>query len=379
MDRCFLFTHDLDAQGCTVLKLSQLGGLVVPPMRQTFEEIRNLQHDAKTLVVETAAHASFFELELPWLAERKARTAIPFALEDQLSEPIDELHFAFDKKRHRDGRYLIAVMSNQRLDFILKLLAQEGIDFQALTLDWFALAPQEVVVSGRHLLVHREDFKGTLLGDLAHNYLQIHPSVTPLSFPDSALKFDKQENQPEPYGYLWVAKRLLKNSPLNLCQGLLAQKVKNDWLQKGYRYAGVLAGFWFFSLLALNALNLHALRNKTKEVDQHIEVLYRQFFPDAKQVINPRFRLTQLLGSSASDTQVHFWYLLNEFAKAMKNQNLNLKELRYQTNTLFVTLNSPDFISLEALENTLKKAHLKVRQTQASTQDERVVALLELT
>jgi general secretion pathway protein L len=45
---------------------------------------------------------------------------------------------------------------------------------------------------------------------------------------------------------------------------------------------------------------------------------------------------------------------------------------------LSVTIDSADFANLEQLENELKSLHLKVKQTQASTHEQQVVATLEL-
>lgn len=108
-------------------------------------------------------------------------------------------------------------------------------------------------------------------------------------------------------------------------------------------------------------------------------MIYHEFFPDAKQIISPKFRITQLLKNNNEEDQNRFWFLLNQFAKVMKNDRITLEQLRFQNKTLSVTLISTDFASLEELENELKKLQLKLKQTQASTHEQQVVATLELT
>src|SRR5580692_5459631 len=101
MDYCFLFTKHLDDNGCFCLKISQEGELIAPPNQCTFTEIKTLQKECNTLVIETTTSASILDLELPWLPERKARIAIPYALEDKVAQSVEELHFAFDKLRYQ--------------------------------------------------------------------------------------------------------------------------------------------------------------------------------------------------------------------------------------------------------------------------------------
>jgi general secretion pathway protein L len=120
------------------------------------------------------------------------------------------------------------------------------------------------------------------------------------------------------------------------------------------------------------------LNKQTQNVDEQIAVIYRQFFPGSKQVISPKFRIMQLLKSNDTEDQNHFWFLLNQFAKVTNNDQFTLEQIRYQNKSLSVTIISADFASLEKLENELKKLQLKVKQTQASTHEQHVVATLEM-
>src|SRR5580704_2819832 len=164
MDHCFLFTKHLNDNSCFCLKISQDGELVSPPTQRTFAEIKALQKDCTTTIVETTLSASLLALELQWLPERKARIAIPYALEDKLAQPVEELHFAFDKLRYQQGRYRIAVLAKQRIRYLMQLLDEQGIQFEDLTLDWFALSAQELIVTESLLLINNDDFKGALSG-----------------------------------------------------------------------------------------------------------------------------------------------------------------------------------------------------------------------
>ncbi|MCL5273034.1 MAG: type II secretion system protein GspL [Gammaproteobacteria bacterium] len=282
MDKCFLFTQHLDDTGCLCLKITTDGEIISPPAQRSFSEIQMLQSECPTLIVETTASASLLDLELPWLAERKARIAIPFALEEKVAQPVEELHFSFDKLRYQNNNYLISVISKHRIQFIINTLEDHDIDYDAITLDWFALSPHELVVTESMLLVNNDDFKGALSGDLALGYLKSHPLDQVQFFEDSQIKIDSTLPKKIESSYLWIAKKLLITKPLKLCQGEMQHGNTSDWIIKGYKIAGMLACVWLVSLLLVNALSMYSLNKQNKILA--VRGIITQKLTDAKLV-----------------------------------------------------------------------------------------------
>ncbi len=194
MDTCFLFSKYLDEEGCFSLKLAAGGEVLAPPQQRSFAEIRTLQHNSKTTVIESMANAILLPLELSWLSERKARHAIPYALEDQLAQPVEQLHFAFDKLRYQHHHYLITVISKTRMQQLISQLKANHLSFDLITLDWFALDADEAYIIDHTLVVHQDAFKGSLSDQLASSYLAMHPELLLYVFTDSQLSI-KHETQ----------------------------------------------------------------------------------------------------------------------------------------------------------------------------------------
>ena len=192
MDTCFLFTEYLNETGCLCLKLSAEGNVVTAPTQLEFKDIRSIQNGCTTILVESASQVSFLNLELPWLSERKARAAIPYALEDQLAQQVEDLHFAFDKQHYKNNNYLITVIAKHRMLYLMQLMDENSIDFEILTVDWFAIDEIELCVSGQRLLVNQDDFKGCLSDSLAQTYLKLHPLAPMLLFKDSQLAVNSE-------------------------------------------------------------------------------------------------------------------------------------------------------------------------------------------
>lgn len=381
MATCFIFAKYLTDEGCLCLVLNQQGDVETPLAQCNFHEIQQLQVNATTVVVLSTSIASIFRIALPWLPEKKARAAIPFALEDKLSENVSELHFAFDRSHYHNGHYLVVVCNKSIISLLVEAFDRHNLNFDIMTLDWFALENNEACVMDTNVLVHNNlVFNGSLAPELALTYLNdIAEEQTVYRFPDSGIPVTATNMQMvDIASSLWIAQRLKNLKLLNLCQGQLQHGNSKTKTRRWYWAAMSMSLIWLLTLLVINSMKIQSLNVQTKTIDAEIATVYRHFFPDAKQIISPKFRITQLLKSRKNDGDNAFWVLLNELTQAGKINQSEVQQLRYQNQIMHVTVTSKDFDSLEALQTFLKKAEIQVRQSQASTKDDKVVGTLEL-
>lgn len=379
MATTFLFAESLTDEGCVSVVIEQDYQVAQGRALRRFEDIRQLQSGTKTVVVLPATHFTFHSVQLPWLGDKKARAALPYALEDQLAQNVDELHFAFDRQYYSEGHYLVVVSDRTYLQDIIGRLKDNGIDFDALTVDWFALNPHEACILPEYSLIHSDPFRGALTKDLqdllpeeSEQKVYFFTDTPAERIPAHALATDKESHE-------WLAGRLLQNKPFDLGQGSLTYGSAKASLKHWLIAAAAMVLLWVTSLIAVNWIKLQELNNKIAAIDSQIAVIYRQFFPEAKQVISPRFRITQYLKSNQGTQDQPFFVLLNKFAAATNASTIQIDQLRFQTKTLQVSLSTSDFASLEALQNRLKSDKVAVKQNQASTVEDKVVSTLELT
>ncbi|WP_115331495.1 type II secretion system protein GspL [Legionella busanensis] len=377
---CFLFIKYLTDEGCLSLSLNAQGTLDAPLAQRSFAELQQLQTiSTKIIVVAPAEYFSFHRVELAWLPEKKARAAIPYALEEKLAENVEELHFSFDKHHYYQDHYLVVVCKKSYLTQIISLLDDHNIQFNSFTLDWFALDNNEACLINNNLLVHDDlAFNGLLNLELANVYFKQLPSdLTVYIFDENPVITIPQSLLIHDEPLVWIAKRLHTRHLLNICQGPLSHNPTTSKVKKWYYAAATMTLLWLISLLTLTSLKIHALNTKLTEVDGQIATIYRQFFPQAQQVISPRFRISQLLkGQSNPDN--NFWVLLNELTETLSNNNSTIEQLRFQNQIMQITVISNDFNSLEGLQTSLQQRRINVRQTQASSKDGQVVGVLEL-
>ncbi|KTC87794.1 type II secretion system protein GspL [Legionella drozanskii] len=384
MTTCFLFTQHLNENNCLSLRLDAKGQIDAPLAQRDFAEIKTLQTNAQTYIVASSRHFSLHQIELPWLPDRKARAAIPFALEERLAQNVDTLQFAFDRNYYQAGRYLVVVGDKNYLKELISFFDEHQINFDNLTLDWFALKPQEIAMMDSFLLINDDSFQGALSPDLMPFYLdKWTKEQTIYCFSDS----DKSQLKPteaqlieqEESSYTWLAQRLSTTRPLNLCQGELQHDGSQSKTKRLYQAAFGMCMLWLLSVLAVNAMKIYFLNKDLNEVNEKTAVIYREFFPQSHQVISPKFRISQLLKSNQNNSDFTFWTLLDKLTKTVKENPITIEQLRFQNKTLLVTLATKNFESLAGFQAALEKEKVKVKQTQASTLNQQVVSTLELT
>ena len=380
MATCFLFTQNGIEDHFLTLRLDEQGQLDAPLERRSLDALKALQLNARTVVVLPTALASLLPVELSWLNDRKARAAIPYALEEQVAQSVTTVHIAFERQYYLNNQYLVAVVDQQYLLGLMTRLDTLTIDFNCITLDWFALQPNEGCVSETSLLIREVLFQGALSAEPSTLYLANRSNDLPIFvFHDSAPALnDASFSRLEGSFYPWAAARIWKAPAFNLCQGECQHTHSKTSNTRWYQASLVLAGVWFLSVLVINALMLHRLNGDNSALDQKTTVIYHRFFPDAKQMISPKFRVTQLIKTANASQDTALWPLLDALASAVNNNQVTIEQLHYQDKTLSVTLNSGDFAALEALQHRLQQGHLQVTQAQAVSHEDRVHATLEL-
>lgn len=377
-----LFAEFLDETGCVCLRLETDGIVTAPLMHRRFDEIQTMQSGTQTLVVLSTTMCGLHRVELPWLGDKKARAAIPFALEEQLAQKLTSLHFAFDRAYHQENCYLVVVVDKIYLSEVMARLDEHDILFNEITIDWFALHAGESGLTPSALLVRDENYQGALSGALLNRYLteQNEPSKI-LAFTDSPTDRDHSlfTTIDEPF-YQWAAKRLQHSGRINLCQAELSHGIPSEGNnQRWMIIAGALAGIWLLSILVFNGVNLIRLHHQLNQIDKETAVVYRQFFPNAQQIISPRFRIQQLLKTGgATQSTLILWRLLDKLDNTVDLNMLTVEQLQYKNKMLSVMVKARDFGVLEALSARLQKEGVKVVQTQASSNKKDVTATLEL-
>ncbi len=377
-----IFVKQSSEDALLSIRLDPNGHVDQPLKNRSAAEINALQSQARTLIVLPSEWSSFLELTLPWLVERKAREALPFALEDHLAQPVTQLHFAIDRAYYQNNSYLVVTIQKQRLQAWMQRLKEWGIAYDAITLDWFALSSDEACASENGFLVRSAEYNGAVSFDVWEGFP--HDWAKPLQWITCQ---DSAESKPMPLStpyagsyYQWLAERLFTNKFINLCQGEFQHDTRMTQVKRWYRWSGILAGIWFLGFLSLHAGLSLMLSHQNAQLDQHIAKVYHAFFPEARQVVSPKTRVMQLIQKNQTGHDVVLWTLLAKLSMVLGQAHplTEVQTLHFQNQVVTATLVCASFSILEKIEAQLQQSQVHVHQLSAATEAKQVVAKLEL-
>ena len=360
----------------------------------------------RAMVLVPASTVFVTDVPMPTSNQRRIASAVPYALEDQLTEDIEALHFCISK-RNAQGNVATAVVSHRQMEAWREQLQSLGIQVDVMVPDLFALPCSE----GSWTLL-LEDHAALLRTGTECGYAIDHDNVA--FFIQLALENAGEEAPSELNLYdartastddidcagLEVVSHLLHepaisimadhvpkaNFGLNLLQGIYSRK---EQLGKIWRpwipVAGLLAALLVVNFASILTESIR-MENKANALQQQIEQLYVEAFPGARvqkaQGIiesETKRRLAELRGGgSGSDSD--FLMLLGLVGERFsKTPGLELERLSYRAGKLDLAITIGDLQGLDVLKQQLtENKKLAVEIQSASSRNGKVAARLQV-
>ena len=352
--------------------------------------------------------------ELPVKGAGKILRALPFALEEQIAEDIESLHFAAG--RPSGHRVPAAAVDRAQMEGWLDELAEAGLEPQLVCseaegcpaapnhLNWLLEENRCLARSGDGMPLMAEidsiddalrygpDFPGE--GETETGTAQAHHLSVYLT-PEARLKYGEQlealrprlatlEVRLLPDGVLpHLAAGVLKGQPINLLQGPFAPRTQLDRLWKPWRAAAALLALLAVVVVARQGLELAQLKQEEARLDAAIAAAFQQALPGARME-DPRFQVERRLAAlrgTAGPGNAGFLAAVETVGAALgTTPGIRLEAVSYRTGVLDLKLLAP---SVEALEKVRQEVSREGRFTatiqQADPSGDRVEGRLQLT
>ncbi|HYQ73471.1 MAG TPA: type II secretion system protein GspL, partial [Gammaproteobacteria bacterium] len=117
----------------------------------------------RVTVLVPGAECLHSQVKIPGRNRQKLLRAVPFALEEQLSDEVENLHFAVGKSMV-DGAWPVVVISRSYMQGLMDAIAEAGLDVQQVVSELQAIPAAEneisVLVDGEVALVRNGPFSG---------------------------------------------------------------------------------------------------------------------------------------------------------------------------------------------------------------------------
>ena len=127
-------SHRPESRDASWMSVDAAGHLVIPPQSGPLADAAPLAPSRRVALIVPGSEVVSLDAELPARAGARLLQAVPFALEEQLAEDVETLHFAIGV-RGDHGRTGVNVVSRALLDSWLAELAAAGLSAAAVFAD----------------------------------------------------------------------------------------------------------------------------------------------------------------------------------------------------------------------------------------------------
>jgi general secretion pathway protein L len=347
---------------------------------------------AKVVALAPASQVLLAEPELPPGTGAKLARAVPFALEEQLTEDIDQLSFAVGRRRVTGGTP-VAVVSSSVMRGWLADLAGAGLEPQAIYPD-ISLMPEN---PGQTVLW----FEGTRLAVRRPGALPFAVELSPVKealvvagviadpldasagahVPENALLYitrddwasSKDEFEAVIGSFASLKVQLLADGPLpwlahdlnspdvvNLLQGEFARTTDYGVSWRKWRFAAALAASLLVVHVGAQALQLHQARRDGVELDSQIAQVFAMAMPgepvrDARRQMQTRLERIRKAGAGPQ----YFLRGLQALSGAVASTpHTNIDALSYREQSMDLKITAPNLAAISQLSQYVGKQGL---------------------
>jgi len=394
-----------DVENVSWLRLDTEAG-ASPITRGPLSQAAQQSIGARIVVLVPSRDVLITEINMPTQNRQRIKKAVPFALEDRLVENVDDMHFALGE-RTKDELLPVCVVGRDQMEKWQSKLRQAALFPEYLIPDVYALPSSEdtwtilqeeddtlVRVNGRTGFA--VDFENTdILLPIALKQQEKEPPTRMVMWHDAQTAFDtttfidtvEELEIEEPVtenGLMGILKEQgtidLKKA-INLLQGDYSKRERiGKWLRP-WKTAGILAAVWFVLHWSVMMYENISLQGQYDELRQQVVDIYKQAFPQAKKIPNPKQQMKQKLselrgGGGGNEFQS---MLIQSGEVIRKTGGVVLKSIRYRTGVMDVELTVPSLQVLDQLKQQIIDAgDLQVEIQSAQSRDSTVDGRLHI-
>jgi general secretion pathway protein L len=359
-----------------------------------------VSRNGRVVALAPAAQILLAEPELPPGSGVKLARAVPFALEEQLTEDVDQLNFSIGRRRPSGGTP-VAVVSRSVLQAWVADLRAAGLEPLAMYPD-ISLMPENPAQTvlwlekGR-LAVRRP---GALpfaveLSPVSEALVVAGVIADPLDtasepkVPESAVlyltredwaqsqgefeglaeKFDSLKVQLLPDGPLpWLARSLPATDAVNLLQGEFARATDYGARWRQWRPAAFLAAGLLAAHVGAQALQIRQAHHETKALDGEIASVFSSAMPSVV-IQDPRRQMQSRLDRihKSGGGPEYFLRSLKVLGDALAvTPKTDIESLSYREDSLDMRVNAPSLAALSQLSQLIGKQGMTA-EIQSST------------
>jgi general secretion pathway protein L len=346
-------------------------------------------------------------IQVPMRSAPRVIKAAPFALEEQIAEDVDEMHFAVGRQLP-GGEWPVAAVREDRLVEWLERLDAAGLEPSAVVSEAVCLPETPGTacwfVDGEQVIARGSDgldtvsFEVPSLQDLvefgpdpedddAALHVTLYATGADLDARDGEIarlrdtvsSVELRQMDGDPLAYL--APRAVERGALNLLQGDYAPKSSVEVLWKPWRSAAALFGALCVVIIGREALLLADLKGRENELDTAIQAACTQAL-GGERCVRPVFqvenRLAERLGGGNADAGLFLEGLERLSAALSATSGATLEAVSYRNGVMDLRLKAPSVDSLDKIRSQVSSDQLAASIQSANNEGSFVEGRLQL-
>lgn len=336
---------------------------------------------------------------------QRALQAIPFALEEQLAEDIELMHFATSKAEH--NIYPVAAVKHSTLEQILNSLREHEIEPDYIYADtlclprpansWLFFIEENTtsIDQGSNTILHTDpDMFNVILQSLLQ---QTDDEKLPDTFEIWSAEDNSDDiNLTDDIANTITINRHTYSSTVSLFASNLNNKNQVNLLQGKYEVVKTSHQWWKPWLLAsslavivlclqlLSAiLDLSKVSKENHMLASEINSIYKRSFPASKKIINARVQMEsklKALQKNMGKADSGFIDILTDIAPIIKqNNNLFIQVISFRNRKFELQISTDQLVNAEKLVLELNKlSSVKAELSSSSSESRQVTAKIQL-
>ena len=340
---------------------------------------------AEEIIVWTpAADTLLLRARLPTRSNAKIVQALPYALEEQLIDPPERLHFAF--AHEADGALAVAVTRRDRMESWLAALAAAGLaptHLAPVTLSVPLAERAWTLAFVDAEMVLRSGARAGLGGPIERRppawlHAALAEARAEASAPERILLVDApadldcaawRDALGLPVEAMRPGEASVPGDPLDLLQQHYAPRARLAALKRAYIPAAALLAAWLAATLVFDAVEWARVSSKARAAEEEMRALLLKSFPETRAILDPaeqmRRGLEDLGARSGIAAPGDMLFLLARAAPAIERESrVRAQGIEYAERALIIRIAASE-ADAESLALTLRARSLEVEVQRA--------------
>lgn len=328
---------------------------------------------------------------LPGKASRKLLSAVPFMLEDELSQDVEKLFFAWHKQTEKAQQ--VAIVSKAKMQYWLDTLQDAGLHCDKIVPDTLCLpVPEEnwhALSLGDEVIIRQAEWQGItgeahwlsaaieLFAKKQEQKVSIEFSSDPTLHNLANIEITYQAG---PLPMQTLAQQAVASS-FNLRQEQYKAKKRGKKTTSQWRLAAVLAGVAILTTFVDKGIQATQLSNQNDALKEQIEAEFKRAFPETRRIVNVRSQMKQKMDAlDQNSSGVSMLAMMSVLEQAFASSQIKPQTMRFDRSRSEIRMQAvaDGYESLETFKRLAEQQGFTVEQGAINNRDDQVVGSLAI-